>query len=1248
MPAGPFTQVLLTDTAGGLITGTPQLGAVYNASNFTLNNFTTSGTSIAVTVTGTTAPTTEYWQGGFTSGSNVWSISNGSTASNWTTNQAGTAATSLTPGAATTINFSASTPANNALGTILGSNMSILGMVVSDPNGVSLNFDGNTLTTGSGGITLNAGAGAVTLATPITLGAAQAWTNNSSNLLTVSTGGMGLNNGGNTLTIAGSGATSISTGISGAGGLTQNSANSRLLLSGPNTYSGATTLSGGTLFLVANAANTSSGVTSALSNSTTALTLGGNTTLELLGNTNNTIFEPASAAANSTTGGVIETDQGSGPFNFYVGNSGSGTGNTLILANFGQFGSASTSPAYNLYGANGYTLQIGSGAAGTGALDVFNNTAINSNTPGITLSIPGGITINFGASYTLTFGGAGNITLGTLTPDAGNTIPVIYNGAGTLSLIGTNTAPGLVTVNNGTVIFTGSNSSTSGLTINGGAVQLKYANVSGTNVIAAGNALTLGGGGTLSILGNASGNTSQTLASLTVNAGPSSIALTPAGSGATTLTITGTTLSTNSTGSLNFNYVGGGAGTTSGATVGNDYVAWNPTLTNGIIGGAYTVTDSGGSGFATVTGGDVLRLADPGNAGLPASGAVSGSNYFINSGYSPNSTITPGSLALVVTATESANTVTVNTNGSNPSPALSLGANKLTITSGGGLLFSGTNPYSITGSGGLTSSASAGSMFIDNFGSGTVTIATPILANGANTVILDGTGATIFSAANTYGGATTVNAGTLTLSGTYTGGAAFTVNSGGALTISGASNGNVIVSSAGNNVAVANVSGAITLANGNTITAGNTAGGIAVLNILPGAVISGGNSPVDAGINGLGVINMTGGTVTPGQFLVAGITNSGADGIWNISGGTVSINSSDAGTLGATAGATGVLNMTGTGVYNSSAANTASGIFIGENGTGILNLSGSGSVILGGGVANSNGLIIGKNNGASGIVNLGAVSGGGSGGSGGGTITTNVVQKPGATATAIFNFHGGTLQATSANANTAFMTGLTAAYVYGEGGTINNNGQSITIGQALLAPTGNGVASLALSGGTTGFTPGATPLVTITGGGGTGATAVANVNSSGVLSITLTNPGTGYTSAPLVSLTGGNAAVVTASIGADTSGGLTFSGTGTTTLSAANTYTGATSITAGTLSLTGSLTGSAVSTSGSGILTESAGGVIAGSGSFTQGSPGTSILAGNNTYIGPTTVNAGTLTISGTTALASAVAVNGGTLTTPA
>jgi hypothetical protein len=51
-----------------------------------------------------------------------------------------------------------------------------------------------------------------------------------------------------------------------------------------------------------------------------------------------------------------------------------------------------------------------------------------------------------------------------------------------------------------------------------------------------------------------------------------------------------------------------------------------------------------------------------------------------------------------------------------------------------------------------------------------------------------------------------------------------------------------------------------------------------------------------------------------------------------------------------------------------------------------------------------------------------------------------------------------------------------------------------------------------------------TPVVEITGGGGTGAAATATVANGRVTGITLTNPGSGYTSAPSVALFDGNSA----------------------------------------------------------------------------------------------------------------------------
>lgn len=57
------------------------------------------------------------------------------------------------------------------------------------------------------------------------------------------------------------------------------------------------------------------------------------------------------------------------------------------------------------------------------------------------------------------------------------------------------------------------------------------------------------------------------------------------------------------------------------------------------------------------------------------------------------------------------------------------------------------------------------------------------------------------------------------------------------------------------------------------------------------------------------------------------------------------------------------------------------------------------------------------------------------------------------------------------------------------------------------------------------------PLVQITGGGGSGATATATVGANGrVTGITLTNPGTGYTSIPTVTLVSGSGALATTTL----------------------------------------------------------------------------------------------------------------------
>ena len=205
---------------------------------------------------------------------------------------------------------------------------------------------------------------------------------------------------------------------------------------------------------------------------------------------------------------------------------------------------------------------------------------------------------------------------------------------------------------------------------------------------------------------------------------------------------------------------------------------------------------------------------------------------------------------------------------------------------------------------------------------------------------------------------------------------------------------------------------------------------------------------------------------------------------------------------------------------------------MGDRGTAILNVSGSAAVNLSGATLQF---------GLAGSTTIGTAN------LLGGTVTANNVGIAG-TSTSRLNFNGGTLQAAENNA--AFITGLTSATIYSGGAIIDDGGNTITIAQPLLAPTGNGVSSIPVTTNGAGYLD--TPMVTITGGGGVGATAVANVSGGSVTGITITSPGTGYTSAPTVTLFGGGyssaATLGTATLAANVSGGLIKQNTGTLTL----------------------------------------------------------------------------------------------------
>ncbi len=208
-------------------------------------------------------------------------------------------------------------------------------------------------------------------------------------------------------------------------------------------------------------------------------------------------------------------------------------------------------------------------------------------------------------------------------------------------------------------------------------------------------------------------------------------------------------------------------------------------------------------------------------------------------------------------------------------------------------------------------------------------------------------------------------------------------------------------------------------------------------------------------------------------------------------------------------------------------------------------------------------------------------------------------------------FNGGAL------ANTAAFA-ISRPVTLGAGGGTFDTLADLTINSAISGPgalTKAGDATLILiadntyAGGTS-IQAGTLQL----GDGGSTGSVTGNIVNNGVLAIEHANT---YTLAGLVS----------------GSGALRQSGTGTTILTANDTYSGGTTIASGRLQLgsggaSGAIVGPVVN---DGILTINRSGTvvlngpISGSGALEQIGPGTTVLAAANTYTGPTNINAGTL-----------------------
>lgn len=494
----------------------------------------------------------------------------------------------------------------------------------------------------------------------------------------------------------------------------------------------------------------------------------------------------------------------------------------------------------------------------------------------------------------------------------------------------------------------------------------------------------------------------------------------------------------------------------------------------------------------------------------------------------------------------------------------------------------------------------------------TATISTIISGTEGFTKL--GTGTLVLSGAETYTGDTNVSRGTLVFSGS-------TPSNSGTLSVGNVASQNAIVQvNSGANLTF------------NNLLAGSTAAGNGAVYQTGGTVtLTQGYNVNDFALgnvtNGYGYYKLSGGTLISNEVDVSGSNGTNNVGVMDVTNGVFN----DAGWItiqrSASAG-TGVLNVNGGIVYTGTALNNGA-----ASGGRILMLSGGGSAQLN----IANGSIIGPT--ATGYtLDLASniVSGSTTGLSVANLNSGGVLQIYGVTAanagpTALLNFNGGTLRFAGSvtfngNANnTTFLSSnnIDGVFIYSGGATIDNNSGAITILKQLQAPVGSGLAStLATTGLTTTGYVGA-PAVTISGGSGVGATAVAVIDpTTGALTgINVTNPGSGYSNSDTVTVTlnGGGVASSsrTVSVGefvtnANT-GGLNITGGGITIIgtTATDTYTGNTSITGGLTRL-----------------------------DFNQSTPAANIISSSSRLV----MNGGILNITGKASTANSQTFNGTTL----
>jgi autotransporter-associated beta strand protein len=644
-----------------------------------------------------------------------------------------------------------------------------------------------------------------------------------------------------------------------------------------------------------------------------------------------------------------------------------------------------------------------------------------------------------------------------------------------------------------------------------------------------------------------------------------------------------------------------------------------------------------------------------------AAGTSFDSIRFTGSGYTINGNDVTLTNSLDATSATGNNTFNLNT--TLAGAAFYAGSSSTNLTDGGNIntagytLQVGGGPGTVTlngvvsGSGGVSDINTANLVLAgSNTYSGTTTLGGgAVLQLASNSALGTGTFAITGGTLKASGGAVSEsNAATLAGNVTIGGSNALTLT--GAITLTGPATLNVT------NTATTTLSGTIGQSGG---TYGLTKTGTGLL-VLSGSNTYGGNTTLSAGTLalgsnsavGTGTLVLTGGTLQAsggavslvnalslaGNVTFAGTSNLTFTGATTLtSSHTLTINNTTtfSGGIGETVAS--VLTKAGTGVLILSAPDTYSGGTILSGGTlqlGDPNALGNGSLTVSGGTLQGNG---------SGLSLANAVTLGGSFAVGGAsdltftgamTLTSNRTVTVTNTGTTTFasaiGQSGGTYGLTKSGSGLLVLSG---SNTYGGTTTLNNGTLAVTNSNAL------GTGTLLFNGGILKASGGPVALANA-------VSVAASSTISGTQNLTFTGAAT-LTGNRTLTVTNAGTTTFSGGIGETVSSVLTKAGTGVLVLSAPDTYSGGTVLSAGTLQLgdpnalgTGTLTISTGTTlQGNGSALSLANAVTLG-GSFTVGGSSDLTFTGAMTLTGSRTV---TVTNTGTTTFAGAIGQSGGT-----